>query len=109
MRVWGRSSTLTVGDVKNRRIDGVFVVVVIIDGVFVEMRTDQRIVTEHFVVNRVFVLSVHVECVGGFLVPLLIDRLVHLTFDAAPFRRAHVLKTSIELRTRGRKTDFERS
>jgi hypothetical protein len=51
----GSVSGLTVGDVEDTWIDRFFVVVVIVDGVFVEMRADERVVAEHFVVHRVFV------------------------------------------------------
>ena len=87
----GRALGLTVGDVEDAWIDRFFVVVVVVDGVLVEMRADERVVAEHFVVHRVLVVSVDVERVRRFLITDLIDALVHLAFHATPFGWTEIL------------------
>ena len=86
-----QSESRTGGDVKDTWIDRFFVVVVIVDGVFVEMRADERVVAEHFVVHRVFVVRIDVERVRRFLIADLIDALIHLTLDSAPFGWSEIL------------------
>ena len=90
----GSALGLTVSDVKDTWIDRFLVVVVVVDGVFVEMRADERVVTEHFVVHWVLVVSIDVERVRRFLIADLIDALVHLAFHSAPFGRAEILDNS---------------
>lgn len=86
-------SGITISDAKDTGVNRVFIVIVIIDRVFIEMRTDQCIVTEHFIVYRMFGFRIDVVSVGGSLVSFLIDTLIHLTFNTAPFGWTKILNT----------------
>lgn len=91
---WLGARSPTVSDMKQTGIDRFLVVVVVIDRVFIEVRADQRVVTEHFVMNGVLGVRVDVVRIRGSFVALLIDALIHLTFDSTPFCRAQILNDS---------------
>ena len=103
-----QESGITISDTKNTGINRVFIVVVIIDGVFIEMRADQCIVTEHFIVYRMFGFRINVVSVGGSFVSFLVDTLIHLTFYTAPFGWTEILNTYDDRRSTCKgKTHFE--